>query len=161
MFILRFPKYEFHKDGFVISRFYQTPRILKPIRMGNYVGLTLKRIDGHLEKAYLHRLICEAHHGPCPEGMECRHKDGDKANNAASNLAWGTSQENSADKNDHGTMLVGEKNPMSKMTEEGVREMRKYREDTGESYAKIAKRFDVSAMTAHRIINNKLWRSVK
>ena len=47
---------------------------------------------------YVHRLVLEAFVGPCPEGMECRHLEGDTANNALSNLAWGTPQENAADK---------------------------------------------------------------
>ncbi len=157
----RFPRYEFHEDGFIISRVKSRPRILKPIKMGAYVGLQLLRSDGHIEKAYLHRLICEAHRGACPDGMECRHIDGDKANNAASNLAWGTKSQNEADKTRHGTLQVGERNPMSKLTEKQVRAMRDHRHETGESYAKIAGKFGVSTMTAYRAVTRKLWRTVK
>lgn len=159
--IKRFPQYEFHQDGFVISMVRANPIIMKPIRMGGYVGLQLKRSDGHTEKAYLHRLICEAHHGPCPVGMECRHLDGDKKNNAAANLAWGTKAENEKDKQDHGTTLSGEKNAMAKLNEHEVKKMRLHRKSTGESYARIAKAFGVSAMTAYRAITQKNWRNVK
>lgn len=159
--IERFPEYEFHEDGFVISRVKRNPRILKPIKMGQYTGLQLKRSDGHIEKAYLHRLICEAHCGPCPEGMECRHIDGDKKNNSSSNLAWGTKLENENDKKEHNTTLVGEKNPMSKLTESDVLAMRSLRRKTGNSYAKIASQFNVSTMTAYRAITMKQWRNVK
>lgn len=157
----RFPQYEFHQDGFVISMVKATPRIMKPIKMGEYVGLQLKRSDGHIEKAYLHRLICEAYHGPCPAGMECRHIDGDKNNNAAINLAWGTKSENEADKQRHQTTPEGERNGMAKLTEAEVKKMRLYRKSTGESYAKIAKSFGISTMTAYRAITGKQWRNVK
>lgn len=161
MIIDRFPDYEFHQDGFVVSRVRPTPIVMKPIKMGQYVGLQLKRSDGHLEKAYLHRLICEAYHGPCPDGMECRHLDGDRSNNKASNLSWGTKEENAADKENHGTNTAGERNAMAKLTEERVREMRKYRLKTGESYAKIGALFGVSTMTAYRAIVKQLWKDVK
>lgn len=157
----RFPDYEFHSDGFVISRVKKTPKVMSPIKMGNYVGLQLKRSDGHSEKAYLHRLICEAYNGPCPEGMECRHIDGNKNNNAASNLIWGTKDENEKDKLLHKTMLFGEKNPMAKLSENAVKDMREYRQKTGDSYAKIAEIFGVSAMTAYRAITKQSWSEVK
>lgn len=154
----RFPDYEFHEDGYVVSRKKKHPIIMKPIKMGGYVGLTLCRDDNHSEKAYLHRLICEAFHGPCPKGMECRHLDGDKTNNAASNLAWGTKRQNENDRKTHGTIAAGERNPMAKLTRQKVSQMRKYRADTGESYRLIGLKFGVSAMTAFRAVAGQSWR---
>jgi len=156
--IHRFPDYEFHKDGYVVSRKKKHPIIMKPIKAGSYVGLTLWRNDGHGERVYLHRIICEAFHGPCPEGMECRHLDGDKTNNAASNLAWGTKLQNENDRKKHGTTAAGESNPMAKLTRQKVSEMRKYRADTGESYRLIGLRFGVSTMTAFRAVTGQSWR---
>jgi hypothetical protein len=40
------------------------------------------------------RLVCEAFHGPAPEGAVCMHLDENAANNKAENLAWGTQKEN-------------------------------------------------------------------
>lgn len=153
----RFPRYEFHQDGFVISYVKSSPRIMKPIKMGEYVGLQLKRSDGHTEKAYLHRLICEAFHGPCADGMECRHLDGDKENNRACNLAWGSKAENENDRLAHGTTPKGEKNPMAKLTREKVNEMRRCRQKTGKSYKAIGDNFGVSTMTAFRAVTGKSW----
>lgn len=51
----------------------------------------------------VHFLVCEAFHGPRPPGQVTRHLDGDKLNNRASNLAWGTPSENSLDSVRHGT----------------------------------------------------------
>lgn len=50
-----------------------------------------------------HRLVCEAFHGPAPEGKPLvRHLDGDPLNNRPENLRWGTHSENERDKNRHG-----------------------------------------------------------
>ena len=51
----------------------------------------------------VHRLVLEAFVGPRPKGMECRHLDGDSANNRLGNLVWGTKIENETDKVRHGT----------------------------------------------------------
>lgn len=43
----------------------------------------------------VHRLICEAFHGPKPfDGAVVMHMDENPANNRPSNLKWGTQQEN-------------------------------------------------------------------
>ena len=51
----------------------------------------------------IHRLVLEAFVGPRPSGMECRHLDGNPANNRLDNLAWGTKFENDMDMFRHGT----------------------------------------------------------
>ena len=42
----------------------------------------------------VHRLVCEAFHGPCPPGMEVLHLDENGLNNRPENLRWGTRKEN-------------------------------------------------------------------
>ena len=157
--IHRFPKYEFHSDGFVVSTQKRNSIRMKPIKMGAYSGLQLKRADGVLEKIYLHRAICEAFHGPCPDGHVCRHLDGNRHNNAAENLAWWTPKQNNADKIAHGTATIGERNPMSKLNKRDVLAMRRLRNSSGASFAAIAAGFGVSTMTAHRAITGKSWRT--
>lgn len=51
----------------------------------------------------IHSLVCEAFHGRRPEGAEVRHLDGNRLNNAAENLRWGTPSENRHDSVRHGT----------------------------------------------------------
>ena len=154
-----FPDYTFLSDGSVYSGI--TGKILRPIRMGEYVGHQLRSQDGRRKSRYLHRLIAEAFHGPCPDGHQCRHLDGDRSNNAAANLAWGTPQENNADKAAHGTASYGEKNPMAALSAGAVLAMRRRRENTGDTYAAIARANGVSTMTAYRAITGKSWSVVK
>jgi hypothetical protein len=45
----------------------------------------------------VHRLVLEAFVGPCPPGLECRHLNGDPADNRIGNLAWGTRGDNTRD----------------------------------------------------------------
>lgn len=58
---------------------------------------------GRKATRFVHRLVLEAFVGPCPEGQQCRHLDGNPLNNQLSNLAWGTPRENHADSVRHGT----------------------------------------------------------
>lgn len=50
----------------------------------------------------IHQLVLQAFVGPCPDGMLCRHLNGDPADNRLSNLAWGTASENVRDAVLHG-----------------------------------------------------------
>ena len=45
-----------------------------------------------------HVAVAATYYGPCPDGHECRHLDGDPSNNRLDNLAWGTDAENKADR---------------------------------------------------------------
>lgn len=57
----------------------------------------------------LHRLVLAAFVGSCPEGQEGCHNDGDKANNALSNLRWDTRSANTLDKVRHGAHPMASK----------------------------------------------------
>lgn len=60
------------------------------------------RMAGKYHHAWVHRLVLETFAGPCPDGMECRHLNGNPKDNRLENLAWGTPSENSADTKAHG-----------------------------------------------------------
>lgn len=55
-------------------------------------------VNGSHHRRPIHILVCEAWHGPCPEGLECRHLDDDKDNATPANLRWGTRSENMHDR---------------------------------------------------------------
>lgn len=50
----------------------------------------------------IHILVLEAFIGPCPDGMEACHWDGNPGNAALSNLRWDTPANNTLDKIRHG-----------------------------------------------------------
>ncbi len=112
--------------------------------------------DGSLKKFLVHRLVLEAFVGPCPEGMEACHNDGDRLNNQISNLRWDTRKANQADRIKHGTDGRGERAGSSKLKTIDVVAIRK-RSDAGESQASIQKDFPINQSTVCRIINGKRW----
>lgn len=89
------------KDG--RSRTYE-PQLRKQTPQAAYghMCVGLKR-NGDRRTVRVHRLVLEAFVGPCPEGMEGCHNDGDASNNALPNLRWDTSSANKQDMIRHGT----------------------------------------------------------
>jgi hypothetical protein len=67
-----------------------------------YVHVSLNR-NNRRHVFRVHSLVMLAFVGERPEGLETRHLDGNKTNNALSNLQWGTPGENALDKVRHGT----------------------------------------------------------
>ena len=83
-------------------------RILS-IRRGLKEAKTNKDRDGYFKvnvnssTKHVHRLVCLAFMGaPKQDGLVVRHLDGNRTNNQAINLRWGTPIENSADMLAHG-----------------------------------------------------------
>jgi hypothetical protein len=80
-----------------------------------------------IRKSHLvHKLILWTFRGFAPEGMECRHLDGNPQNNKLTNLVWGTKLENSADRRRHGQWEGGEGNGNAKLTKQNVYHIREY-----------------------------------
>jgi len=117
-----------------------------------YLRVKMKRY-----KFYIHRLVLQAFVGPCPEGMECRHLDGNPRNNKLTNLKWGTRQENESDKVAHGTGNQGERNGMSKITWEVAEEIRKRYASGKETQKAIGMDYGISDGTVCNIVNYKAW----
>jgi len=69
----------------------------------------------------VHVLILLTFRGPRPFKLEGRHLDGNKTNNALTNLVYGTRLENEQDKVRHGTVAVGDSHGKSKLTVEQAR----------------------------------------
>jgi hypothetical protein len=77
-------------------------RVVMPGLSRGYKLIGLSR-DGERRNARIHVLVAGAFLGPRPDGMDVCHNDGNKANNAAVNLRYGSRSENSLDKRRHGT----------------------------------------------------------
>lgn len=112
----------------------------------------------------VHHLILLTFHGPRPEGAECRHLDGNNQNNSASNLKWGTREENGEDQKLHGRMPRGVNHQYAIMTPELVREIRaKHSSVRGErrGYRKLAEEYNCQPSTIRQIVKRITWDHVE
>jgi len=141
--------------------------------LGNhgYLTVTLHR---HIKQytRLIHRLVCEAFHGPMPgRGYHSAHHDGNRVNNRSTNLRWVTPEENNMDKHRHGTMKVGNAhhaivNPecMPRGVDHGNAkltdiEVIKIRQDRRPQKI-IAKDFGVSQSLISQVKRKKIWAHV-
>jgi hypothetical protein len=113
-----------------------------------------------LRNYWVHRLVLEAFVGPCPEGMECCHNDGNRQNNSLSNLRWDTRQANQNDRKNHGTHLKGTDVHLAKMNEEQVRTIRTEYATGTTSTNKLARKYNVSQAAIWNIIHRRTWKHV-
>lgn len=75
----------------------------------------------------VYRLVLNAFVGPCPDGMEACHYDGNALNSRLGNLRWDTRAGNIIDKRRHGSirgMKKGEEHLAAKLWDEAVRAIR-------------------------------------
>lgn len=165
--IPRFLGYRFGEDGSIWSC----------RRMGKYPGLTDRwrqlrpcpSRTGHLlvgissggkrVNMLVHRLVLEAFVGPCPEGMECCHNDGNPANNTPSNLRWDTRQGNVNDTVAMDRLPRGSRSKLARLTEDDVATMIRLRQERV-SVREIAARYALTESYASCIISGRHWKHV-
>lgn len=117
-------------------------------------------MGGNVTTQKVHHLVLNSFCGPCPDGMECRHKDGIKNHNHISNLDWNTRERNCTDRQLHGAGNKGERHNMAKLTEVDVMSIREHIEGGG-SCRDIGRMFSVSAATISNIGTGKTWGHLK
>jgi hypothetical protein len=133
-------------------------RVLRP---GRVQSGHLSVVLGHGKHGSLvHRLVLTTFVGPCPDGLECLHRDGNPANNAASNLRWGSRSENLLDAVKHGAKPVGERHHNAKLTAEQVLSIRSSTYTNG-FFARSATRFGVSECVIRAVYYGRSWKSIK
>jgi hypothetical protein len=113
---------------------------------------------GRSRQTKVHILVLEAFVGPRPDGMVCRHLDGNPQNNRLSNLRWGTPEENYADRRLHGTHNTGSRNGRAKIDESDVIAIRQ-RLAAGHKQAAIAQDFGISLGIVAHISAGRTWKS--
>lgn len=84
------------------GRYTVLGKLLKQGKCGPYSRVALCR-PGERCDMKVHRAVLLAFVGPCPEGREGCHRDGNPGNNTLENLYWGTRSENCLDQVRHGT----------------------------------------------------------
>lgn len=79
--------------------------VLKSPSLGSrgYLFLSLRTGKSGGKPREVHTLVAEAFHGPRPSGLDTCHINGNKHDNRAENLRYGTRQENVLDSVAHGT----------------------------------------------------------
>ena len=106
-----------------------------------------------------HRFAYELAHGTVPDGLFiCHHCDNPSCCNPA-HLFAGTITDNHRDMVSKGRQLKGEQFPQAKLTDDGVREVRRLRM-AGLSQQAIADRFGVSQVVISLILRGKTWKHV-
>ena len=78
-------------------------RLLKLVPDNNGYPVVTLHLNGVQSLGKVHRMVMAAFVGPCPDGREVRHLDGDPTNADLRNLAYGTHSENVRDSVRHGT----------------------------------------------------------
>ncbi len=133
-------------------------RILKAsCTKGGHARISLYRGDGTrgvlVSTSWL---VCAAFIGPCPDGRQVNHKDGNPRNNSASNLEYVTPRENCLHRCRVLGIGVGENNGQAKLKSEDVQEIRR-RIAGGESQLLIARSFGVSRRMINYIKHRSHW----
>lgn len=149
--IPRFPSYEASNLG-RIRRI--GGRVLKPCTAaGGYLIVRLSE-SGTVTRCKVAQLVLKTFVGPKPEKYDSHHKDGNKTNNAVSNLGWVTRSANIIH-----AMTTG-LNGTAKLTPAQVREIRALHASGGFSLAALGDQFGVVKSTIHFIVHRQTWKTV-
>lgn len=153
-------------------------RVWSPLRSGKILKLNQRMVngrpaniiasgyvDGKFRSFAVHRLVLDAFVGPCPEGMEGCHNNGDPWDNRVENLRWDTHRNNMRDSMRHGTFVIpkkrgaprrGQASNKAKITDDQAREVKK-RLASGERCIHVARAMKVSYNTVTKISSGASW----
>lgn len=92
-----FPDYEVSDTGLVRSHKRKSPHILGTSKQPNSYRQVALRRNGQTHVRKVGRLVLLAFRGPCPEGCEMCHNDGNPVNDHLDNLRWDTHAGNMQD----------------------------------------------------------------
>jgi hypothetical protein len=139
---------------------FQKGKILSPsTNKAGYFGLVLCK-DGRKPRM-IHSLVASAFLGERPDDYCINHKDGNKLNNAVTNLEYCTQKENIHHANRTGLSKVarGEKSGSAKLTNIAVANIRK-RIALGHKVSKIAKDYGVDYKTIYAVKIGQSWKHI-
>lgn len=137
---------------------------LKPQRLDTKGYLRVNLKDGSCpvkdKQINVHTAVLMAFVGPKPDGMECRHLNGNCCDNRLVNLCWGTHQENMQDQVRHGTaacLRKGDEHIGSKIHSTDVYAIVELHK-RGYLQKVIADAFFITQRHVSDIVNKKTWR---
>lgn len=145
-----YPNYEVSELGNIRRK--DSDRNLSPVDNGKgYKSVPLYR-DKKKRICLIHRIVLSTFK-PIEEKKDVNHIDGDKSNNALSNLEWVTKSENT--RHAHLTGLFASR---SKLTIDDVKEIKKLvKEAERLSYVAIGNQFGVKGSIISKIANGHLY----
>jgi hypothetical protein len=133
---------------------------LKQIQVKNQCGriacmVVTLCVNGERFRRRVHALVLNAFVGPCPDGMEGCHNDGNPMNNRVGNLRWDTHANNMLDQEMHGTKFppphkYGEDHHNVTISDADVEMLRKHHFKLGD-IKMFAERFGVHPNTITRL----------
>lgn len=108
----------------------------------------------------VHTLILNTFVGERPEGMLCRHLNGNALDNRLCNLKWGTPKENYEDAVRHGTAIslrLGEEHPHAKLKLQDIYDIREMHKQ-GYIEREIAEKYSISQKHVSDIVLGRTWK---
>lgn len=133
-------------------------RVMHQSRIYGYAVVSLNKRSVK-KTVRVHRAVLEAFVGPPPLDHVGCHIDGDKEHGVLSNLKWATQKENIEDCRRHGTLPMGERHGLAKMTAERIIQMRL--EWHGGAYpTALGRKFGISARSVWEACTGRTWRHV-
>ena len=130
-------------------------QVLKPFVANTGYPTIAPKFGATRKKLLVHRLVAMAFVPGHFNGATVNHIDGDKLNNAASNLEWVTRAENTAHQWRIGLVDIrGDKHPSTKLADADVPKIRR-RLASGETQSALAREFGVSDTLIWCILNGR------
>lgn len=155
--------YGYYADdsGRIYSYRSGTQRLLSQrIHKGYYrVNLKNNKSKSGFSTEPVHKLVLETFVGIRPNGMVCRHLNGNSLDNRLLNLCWGTPQENVRDSMKHGTAAClrhGESSVAAKLKLSDIYEI-KWLYLHGYLQRELAEQFGVTQRHVSDIVRDKTW----
>lgn len=140
------------------GRYWRTNAFLQPHRSsGGYFQIHLSK-DRQRTSPMLHRIVAQAWVPNADRKPYTNHRDGDKSNNAASNLEWMTASENISHAYRTGLCPSGERHNRARLSARKVAEIRSLRGRI--SQRTLAKRYGVNKSTINSLLNGHSWKHV-
>ena len=105
---------------------------------------------------YVHSLVMKTFIGPCPEGFEINHKEGNKKDNRVVMLEYITHRENIKHAYTSGLFSKVKRKPSTKLTLEEINQIKSLKSIL--SGNDISKLYNVGSSTVYAILNNINWK---
>jgi hypothetical protein len=147
-------KYEISNHGRIRSLWKGSPRLMilntgGPLAPYVQTALLVSRRPKKYRNVRPHRLVLESFVGPCPEGHQAAHLDGNKLNNHVSNLLWVLPKENIRHNIEAGTYRGGHAYTLSESTYYLIRDDRA----AGLKLKELAQKYNTTPRHISRICN--------